>query len=439
MSLNEHIARLALQTFNALPQKCKPRSLANGQKEWTPMSAVVLSKPVPASALTTDVELKIVSLATGTKSLPVSALPKCQGLILHDCHAEILALRGFNHWLLCEIESILRNDMTSSAWLQLDSSSNKSRVAQPSFSMYPGIQIHLFSTEAPCGDASMELLMASAQAAGFDTSPWQLLPAEHSDNQDSDVGALPAGRGYFSNLGVLRRKPARADAEISMSKSCTDKIMLKQFISLLQFPADLFVKPTSEAFLKTLIVYEDQYNKTGYDRAFSAGGRLRSLAQEGVLSVGKGPRFFNIECLPAEFQRFEFEKLRMPGAKNKVTNLSALRLDLGSGYRGREHIEVLVNGVRQGFKQFEERIGKGSALCRYNLLHRALKICRMLEDRGYTPPLPINAELRMYSDLKVHSRSGQRWSVKDTVLSELGGWPVKEFEDDFEMSNVRPD
>jgi tRNA-specific adenosine deaminase 1 len=33
-----------LDTFNALPQKFKPRTLADGRREWSPLAGIVLSR-----------------------------------------------------------------------------------------------------------------------------------------------------------------------------------------------------------------------------------------------------------------------------------------------------------------------------------------------------------------------------------------------------------
>ena len=38
------IADCVLDTFNALPQKFKPRTLADGRKEWSPLAGIVLSR-----------------------------------------------------------------------------------------------------------------------------------------------------------------------------------------------------------------------------------------------------------------------------------------------------------------------------------------------------------------------------------------------------------
>lgn len=40
----DSIASCVLKTFNALPQKCKPRKLDDGRREWVPLAGLVLSR-----------------------------------------------------------------------------------------------------------------------------------------------------------------------------------------------------------------------------------------------------------------------------------------------------------------------------------------------------------------------------------------------------------
>ncbi|KAK5070979.1 hypothetical protein LTS08_000631 [Lithohypha guttulata] len=430
---------MALDIFDALPQKCKPRRLASGQREWTPLSAVAVSRPLRLEDDSPEQQqqLKVVSLATGTKSLPVSALSKCKGLVLHDCHAEILAFRGLNHWLLCEIERILQNEGFISEWIETVASNGTGEISPP-FRLCRGVEIALFSTEAPCGDASMELLMASAQASGADVRPWPTSSSASHDASSENSSALPPGRGYFSNLGVLRRKPARADAEVSMSRSCTDKIMLRQFASLLQFPVDLFVQPSKEAFLSRLVLYEDQYNEFGYKRAFSADGRLRDVVAEVQREDEGNVVFFEVERLTPEFRRFEFEKsmsLETVAARSRVTNISTIWIADGNGLGGQDTVEVLVNGVKQGYKQFDQKVGKGSVLCRFKIVQKALGIAEALRGKGMVPESTGETGKVMYSELKATPSRSRKKIVKDFVLDRLGGWPKKQFEDDFQVSS----
>lgn len=424
----QKIANLALDQFERLPSRCKPRQLPNGSREWTPFSAVVLAKHVPNQ----KPELLLISLGTGTKSLPVSTLPKSHGLILHDCHAEILALRGFNYWLLCEIERTITHNGYKSSWLdgEVDTTQQPQDTAKQPFRMQANVDVHLFSTEAPCGDASMELLIAAAEANGVDTSPWPTSQTPTSAKLAINDQALPPGRGGFAELGALRRKPARADAEVSMSMSCTDKLMMRQMTGLLGFPTDSLLE---QVFLKSMVVYDDQYNATGYTRAFSKDGRLKDILAADDKPAELVPESFKIDVLPKDFRRFAFERAR--GAieqrpKCKATNTSIVWI-AGSIERGSSEVmEVLVNGVKQGYKQFDSKVKKGSTICRYNMTQKALAIHEALDQAGHSMDLASFPCHKMYSELKnaqyrQHRRANRTW-----ILDKLGGWPSS-LKDDF--------
>lgn len=43
ISQAERVAKLVLDKFDALPSKCKPRTLPDGRREWTTLSAIVVA------------------------------------------------------------------------------------------------------------------------------------------------------------------------------------------------------------------------------------------------------------------------------------------------------------------------------------------------------------------------------------------------------------
>ncbi|KAJ9608414.1 hypothetical protein H2200_007402 [Cladophialophora chaetospira] len=324
------------------------------------MSAVILAQNG------TNQELTCVSLATGTKCLSASAIPKCKGLVLHDCHAEVLALRGFNYWLLSEVQQILGSQTHQSPYLEFiqgetaNTDEENSRLPTgPPLKIKDNISIHFFTTQAPCGDASMEILTESFPSEA--ATPWPV---------DDSTATVLQGRGHFSLLGYVRRKPARADAEASLSKSCTDKLAVKQFSSALSFPTDLFIRKTDSAYIQSLVVYADQYHSAGYERAFGQTGRLSKIG-----SIG---HFFNIEPLPVGFPRFAFDRKQRKSdtqshSKYKASNVSAVWI-LDKKPDKPDIIEVLINGVKQGYKQLDDKTGKASAVSRRGLWNLALSI-----------------------------------------------------------------
>jgi len=75
-----------------------------------------------------DNSLHCLSLATGVKCLPSNKVIQAQGLALHDSHAEILAIRGFNRFL---IFSSIRLTADSSLTKLLESKTKKILINLP--------------------------------------------------------------------------------------------------------------------------------------------------------------------------------------------------------------------------------------------------------------------------------------------------------------------
>lgn len=119
--------------------------------------------------------------------------------VLHDWHAEILAIRAFNHFLLQEARSLASSSTYQSLILrrrEAESVAPQCFGNQP-FTLCEGLKVMMYCSEAPCGDASMELVMEAQENA----RPWPV-----ADSSDKIVPGL-LGRESFSQLGVVRRKP----------------------------------------------------------------------------------------------------------------------------------------------------------------------------------------------------------------------------------------
>ncbi|KAH6607387.1 adenosine deaminase editase [Trichoderma cornu-damae] len=321
------IARAVIGQFDKLPAKRKPRIRENGLHEWVPLSGIVAER---------DGSLTCLALATGMKCLPASKLAEAKGVAIHDWHAEVLAVRAFNRFLLDECRSIMEGGRDDSgAILQRDDAFDVGEGHARPFRVRDDVKLHMYCSEAPCGDASMELTMA-AQA---DASPWQLPRPAPSE---AEPPALP-GRAYFSRLGIVRRKPARGDAPPTLSKSCSDKIALKQCTSLLSSLASLLVGPAN-AYIDTLVLPESQHSAAACERAFSATGRMRPVAGW-QWAGGYAFRPFRVEATGVEFA---FSK-RAAGAR--ADRISASNLAATWSASGVE--ETTLGGVLQGRRQFD--------------------------------------------------------------------------------------
>jgi tRNA-specific adenosine deaminase 1 len=281
--------------------------------------------------------------------------------------------------------------------------------------------LHMFTTEAPCGDASMDLLIASKDNS--DSIPW-VTAVQNPGAQSPSV--LP-GRGYFSELGKVRRKPARSDAEATMSKSCTDKLAVKQVTGLFSFPADLLVKTTDNAYLKSLVVYSDQHHADGYARAFR--DRLAPLSGMNVRT-----RPFDVKVLPNSFRRFPFEKVRGGTIALKPSNISALWI-AGHGEASPPLVEVVMNGVREGFKPSDNRPAKESTVCRRRMFSLAAEIIENLKALEQKTACdenssvgPVGAEARdsllglSYGEAKASPLRQPREDHKVAAMNVLKDW-----------------
>lgn len=385
------------------------------------------------------------------KCLPASKLGDSKGVAIHDWHAEILAIRAFNRYLLDECQSVIdgsRDDPR--AILQqsdaLDIETESDRYARP-FGVRPGVKLHMYCSEAPCksgfiqicslkrghvahcsalnlgGDASMELIMAAQE----DASPWELptptpTPASVQPTISESESALP-GRAYFSQLGIVRRKPARGDAPPTLSKSCSDKIALKQCTSLLSSLASLFVNPAN-SYIDTLVLPESQYSAAACERAFSAAGRMKPVDGK-QWADGYAFRPFNVEATTVEF---EFSK-RAVQARSKVISASNLAATWSaSGFE-----ETILGGVLQGRKQFDIRGASKTSRRQMWLKSRELSDQLSASNTGRHGGLREHfSSTSSYQDIKDGPLLAERRQVKAQVRQlALKGWIQNEGDSGF--------
>lgn len=192
-TLEDRVVSAVHEKFDALPKKSKPRTSANGIEEWVPLSGIVV--------IGENENITCLVLGTGMKCMPASNPSLLEsGTVLHDWHAEILAIRAFNHFLLQECHQLASCANYTSPILRWRQTCEVSevQVLQP-FSIREGLRIMMYCSEAPCGDASMELVMEAQE----DPTPWPV----NVSNEGTASGLL--GRGSFSQLGVVRRKPCK--------------------------------------------------------------------------------------------------------------------------------------------------------------------------------------------------------------------------------------
>jgi tRNA-specific adenosine deaminase 1 len=265
----------------------------------------------------------------------------------------------------------------------------------------------------------MELCMAAQE----DSTPWAAnarLDIEGDISSESEALSsnpnLLDGRAHFSILGVVRRKPGRADAESTLSKSCSDKLALRQVVSLLSYPSSILVSPTENAYLAGLVLPEDEISRVACDRAFGAGksGRMKSLT--GRFWSGKetssrkhGYRYRPFEVIPLPLKEVEalwsFGKPKDAAIsaksrqKIKTGNISAVWIAAPSSRESVEMpsrngtfesqvqvplptsvLEAVVNGVKQGNRATFVTSRGASVLSRAKMWSSLQDIVHLLSD-----------------------------------------------------------
>lgn len=214
-SLVDKIAENCINFYENLPKTGKPVD-----NEWTVLSCIV--------QYNTETELhEVVSLGTGSKCIGATKM-SCQGNILNDSHAEVIARRGFLLYLYENILNAIENQQSIFV-----------KEGQK-YALKDNITFVFYSSQMPCGDASIVpktedfssdigvLLSSSKREAENDlcdlSRKKQKLDIYRTGAKcltDNQQDPKEAGQKYHL-VGQVRTKPGRGDRTLSVS--CSDKI-----------------------------------------------------------------------------------------------------------------------------------------------------------------------------------------------------------------------
>ena len=234
--MEDEIAQVVIDLFNNLPNSVKPN-----QNEFTVIAGIVLTE--------NNINPQVISIASGTKCIS-NAHDKCNGCILSDSHAEVLAKRGLTRYLLKEVLYLLKNPLYSSI-LEIDST--KSVI---SYKLKLEYKFHLVISDNPCGDCSIyernnnEILFTGAK----------IVNSKNESNKSTELNDLTEDiiREDVQTLGILRTKSGKSTINLkdrSTSMSCSDKICRWIYLGLLGSIVDHIIQPI---YLSTIIVLKDQ-------------------------------------------------------------------------------------------------------------------------------------------------------------------------------------
>ncbi|KAF5918599.1 hypothetical protein HPG69_005034 [Diceros bicornis minor] len=149
----DEIARLCYEHYGVrLPKQGKPEP----NREWTLLAAVVKIQPAADQACDSpdkpaQATKEVVSMGTGTKCIGQSKMRK-SGDILNDSHAEVIARRSFQRYLLHQ--------------LHLATALEEDSIFVPGtqrglWKLRPELLFVFFSSHTPCGDASIIPMLES--------------------------------------------------------------------------------------------------------------------------------------------------------------------------------------------------------------------------------------------------------------------------------------
>lgn len=260
LPISEKVAHAVYSSYKSLKPISKPCVRSNGQKEWTVLAAMVAIDGE-------NDEVRVVSLGTGVKATPNEELRRSNGRILHDCHAETIAIRGFNSVLLKEISAI-RGGFKS----YLIEESSKGYTVKNKW------KFGLYISRLPCGDASMEFLECEDKNSGdLHFESW----CKEGGQLSPTIQTILRGRDNYASKGFVRTKPGRADSSITLSKSCSDKLTLRQIFGL--FNASNWFLFDDMVFLEYLILprkyqqYQSSLERCFHERVSTVDASLMNF------------------------------------------------------------------------------------------------------------------------------------------------------------------
>jgi double-stranded RNA-specific adenosine deaminase len=186
---------------------------------------VVAAILVRSEDITGKVTLRVVSMGVGTKVLPYAdvAEQRCRpegSVLIRDCHAEVLARRGFVRFLYDQLT--LSNTCTpDSTWKAPVCVFEQSGTGlQQRLKLKKGVTFHLYTSSQPCGNASIKR-WAKCKPLQFDPS---LHEDEYPRDAHSRIQITEAGRKEGQVALLVKRNNNHPTAETSAADGTPEQL-----------------------------------------------------------------------------------------------------------------------------------------------------------------------------------------------------------------------
>lgn len=213
----KQVHEVVYDTYRRIKNGGKPQS-----HEWTVLASILAEK---------EGKLEVIVLATGTKCVGETQMSE-KGLVVNDCHAEVLCRRAFLLFLMREMEEF--RSTGKSAYLEETDDSDK-------LQMKASIRLHLYVSQTPCGFAS-EYAKKDGKREAVERFAVKQRKSKRvrleaavedvgdfcEDHAEEDMHL--SGAKFVDDNVRLSTKPGRG--EPSRSYSCSDKICLWSLLGL---------------------------------------------------------------------------------------------------------------------------------------------------------------------------------------------------------------
>lgn len=397
------IAKKCLAFYSNLSKSGKPIDT-----EWTVLSCFVLSHVVHGV-------LEVVSLGTGSKCIGASKMSP-NGDVLNDSHAEVIARRGFLLYLYDNVTKALNGEPSIFV------------MENGLLRIIDNIEIIFYSSQLPCGDASIipetgeeelygEILKPQKRVANSEIAESENKKQKIEGDHRTGAKCLPQCKqdpketGNYHLLGEVRTKPGRGDRTLSVS--CTDKIAKWIHLGVQGSLLDMICKPIH---IKYFIFGDGvPYSEDSLKR-----GLLKRKSDDTMLFLDLVPEFFQ-SSVEFENVRNEYNTRPAPGSIVWVKTEPQV-------------FEVAVQGKKLGVTR-SQKVLPQSSLCisKYNIYRTFLntldyhpELKRMLCDNSNIESIPYNVMKRK------STRYYERWHVVKNEFFKT--WTVKPDMWDFSVN-----